>query len=83
MLWDTRGNESAPREGGVEELSLGISGNATGNNPYHYVGITLSERRYFALTLRMTLDMLFGDVPFYKWSNKGGVNVMCLKALAE
>ncbi|WIG98512.1 BamA/TamA family outer membrane protein [Myxococcus sp. SDU36] len=80
VLWDTRDNESDPRQGSVEELSLRISGNATGNR-YHYVGVTLSERRYFPLTSRltlahrMTLDMLFGDVPFYEWSNTGGVNV--------
>ncbi len=80
VLWDTRDDESEPREGGVEELSLRVSGNATGNR-YHYVGVTLSERRYFALSSRLTLahrvtlDMLFGDVPFYEWSNIGGVTV--------
>ncbi|NMO17905.1 BamA/TamA family outer membrane protein [Pyxidicoccus fallax] len=80
VLWDTRDDESDPTEGGVEELALRVSGVGTGSR-YHYAGITLSERRYLRLTSRLTLahrvtlDMLFGDVPFYEWSNTGGVNV--------
>ncbi|MFP2928379.1 Omp85 family outer membrane protein [Pyxidicoccus sp. 3LG] len=80
VLWDTRDDESDPTEGGVEELALRVSGSATGSK-YHYVGITLSERRYIRLSSRLTLahrltlDMLFGDVPFFEWSNTGGVSV--------
>jgi outer membrane protein assembly factor BamA len=80
VLWDTRDDESDPTVGGVEELALRVSGSATGSR-YHYAGITLSERRYLKLSSRLTLahrltlDMLFGDVPFYEWSNTGGVNV--------
>ncbi|NVJ23513.1 MULTISPECIES: Omp85 family outer membrane protein [Myxococcus] len=79
-LWDTRDDETDPLEGGVEELALRVSGQATGSR-YQYVGITLSERRYLRLSSRLTLaqrltlDMLFGDVPFFEWSNTGGVNV--------
>ncbi len=80
VLWDTRDDESDPTEGGVEELALRVSGISTGSR-YPYVGITLSERRYFKLTSRLTLahrltlDVLSGDVPFFEWSNTGGVNV--------
>ena len=80
VLWDTRDDESDPTVGGAEELALRVSGSATGSR-YHYAGITLSERRYIKLSSRLTLahrltlDMLFGDVPFYEWSNTGGVNV--------
>jgi len=80
VLWDTRDDESDPTVGGVEELALRVSGSATGSR-YHYAGITLSERRYLKLSSRLTLahrltlDMLFGDVPFFEWSNTGGVNV--------
>jgi outer membrane protein assembly factor BamA len=80
VLWDTRDDESDPTVGGVEELALRVSGSATGSR-YQYAGITLSERRYIKLSSRLTLahrltlDMLFGDVPFYEWSNTGGVNV--------
>ncbi|MCE9668127.1 BamA/TamA family outer membrane protein [Myxococcus stipitatus] len=79
-LWDTRDDEVDPLEGGVEEVALRVSGMATGSK-YQYVGLTLSERRYVRLTSRLTiaqrltLDMLFGDVPFFEWSNTGGVNV--------
>ncbi|QSQ24615.1 BamA/TamA family outer membrane protein [Pyxidicoccus parkwayensis] len=80
VLWDTRDDESDPTVGGVEELALRVSGSATGSK-YQYAGITLSERRYLKLSSRLTLahrltlDMLFGEVPFYEWSNTGGVNV--------
>jgi hypothetical protein len=80
MLWDTRDDESDPNEGGVEELSVRVSGIATGSR-YQYAGMTLSERRYLRLSSRLTLaqrltvDMLFGDVPFFEWSHTGGVNV--------
>lgn len=79
-LWDTRDDETDPLEGGVEEIALRVSGQATGSR-YQYAGITLSERRYLRLSSRLTLaqrltlDMLFGDVPFFEWSNTGGVNV--------
>jgi outer membrane protein assembly factor BamA len=78
-LWDTRDNESDPTTGGVEELALRLSGHTTGSR-YRYAGVTLSERRYFRLgsrfifAQRLSLDMLFGEVPFFEWSTTGGVN---------
>ena len=80
MLWDTRDNEADPTRGGVEELALRMSARPTGSR-YQYAGVTLSEKRYwqlgsrFVLAQRVTLDMLFGDVPFFEWVNTGGVNV--------
>lgn len=79
VLWDTRDNESDPTRGGVEELSLRVSGSATGSR-YQYAGVTLSERRFwqlssrFLVAQRLTLDMLFGEVPFFEWVNTGGVS---------
>jgi outer membrane protein assembly factor BamA len=78
LLWDTRDNESDPVSGGVEELGLRVSGAATVSR-YQYAGITLSERRYWqlapwlVLAQRLTLDALFGEVPFFEWANTGGV----------
>jgi outer membrane protein assembly factor BamA len=78
-LWDTRDNESDPSTGGVEELAVRLSGHVTGSR-YQYAGVTLSERRYFRLSSRfifaqrLSLDMLFGEVPFFEWSTTGGVN---------
>jgi outer membrane protein assembly factor BamA len=78
-LWDTRDNESDPSTGGVEEVTIRVSGSATGSR-YQYAGVTLSERRYFKLgsrfvfAQRLSLDMLFGEVPFFEWSSTGGVN---------
>jgi outer membrane protein assembly factor BamA len=79
VMWDTRDNESDPVRGGVEELSLRVSGSATWSR-YQYAGVTLSERRYwrlgprFILAQRLTLDALFGEVPFFEWVNTGGVS---------
>ncbi|MBN1206123.1 MAG: BamA/TamA family outer membrane protein [Myxococcaceae bacterium] len=79
VLWDTRDNEPDPTTGGVEELAVRLSGHITGSR-YQYAGLTLSERRYFRLSSRLvfaqrlSLDMLFGQVPFFEWSTTGGVN---------
>jgi outer membrane protein assembly factor BamA len=78
-LWDTRDHETDPTTGGVEEVALRLSGRTTGSD-YQYAGVTLSERRYFRLSSRLvfaqrlSLDMLFGEVPFFEWSTTGGVN---------
>jgi outer membrane protein assembly factor BamA len=77
-LWDTRDHETDPTTGGVEEVALRLSSRATGSD-YPFVGVTLSERRYFRLSSRLvfaqrlSLDMLFGEVPFFEWSSTGGV----------
>lgn len=78
-LWDTRDNESDPLRGGAEEVAVRVSGTATGSR-YQYEGVTLSERRFwrlgprFVLAQRLTLDALFGEVPFFEWVNTGGVS---------
>ncbi|MET0402252.1 MAG: BamA/TamA family outer membrane protein [Cystobacter sp.] len=80
VMWDTRDNESDPVRGGVEEVALRVSGAATGSH-YQYGGITLSEKRFWSLgprvvlAQRLTLDALFGEVPFFEWVNTGGVSV--------
>jgi hypothetical protein len=77
-LWDTRDYETDPTTGGVEELSIRMSGPATGSR-YQYLGVTLSERRYFRLSprfvfaQRLAVDALFGEVPFFEWGNTGGI----------
>ncbi|MBN1208369.1 MAG: BamA/TamA family outer membrane protein [Myxococcaceae bacterium] len=78
-LWDTRDAETDPTTGGVEEVVIRLSGRPTGSR-YRYAGLTLSERRYlrlgsrFVFAQRLSLDMLFGEVPFFEWSSTGGVN---------
>jgi outer membrane translocation and assembly module TamA len=78
VIWDTRDSETDPTTGGAEELSVRLSGHSTGSR-YQYAGLSLSERRYFQLSSRfvfaqrVSLDMLFGDVPFFEWSSTGGV----------
>ncbi len=77
-LWDTRDHETDPTTGGVEEVAFRLANPATGSD-YPFVGVTLSERRYFRLSSRvvfaqrLSLDMLFGQVPFFEWSATGGV----------
>ncbi|WP_224246437.1 Omp85 family outer membrane protein [Hyalangium gracile] len=78
VLWDTRDSETDPTTGGAEELAVRMSAPMTGSR-YRYMGIALSERRYFKLSSRFVLaqrvsvDMLFGEVPFFEWSSTGGV----------
>ena len=81
VLWDTRDNELEPihrRGGGAERCA--VSGYSTGSR-YQYAGVTLSERRYVRLSSRLvfaqrlTVDMLFGEVPFFEWCTTGGVNL--------
>jgi hypothetical protein len=78
VLWDTRNSETDATTGGAEELSVRVSDRLTGSR-YRYVGVSLSERRYFklgsrfVLAQRLAMDMLFGEVPFFEWSTTGGV----------
>ncbi len=76
---DTRDFEADPTSGGVEELAVRLSAPPFGSR-YAYGGVTLSERRFFSLgtprvilAQRVVLDVLFGDVPFFEWSNVGGM----------
>jgi len=78
LLWDTRDSELDPGRGGVEELSFRVSAMPTGSS-FDYVGITLGERRYVRLgprvlfAQRFSLDLLFGEVPFFEWAQTGGI----------
>ncbi|WP_224365439.1 Omp85 family outer membrane protein [Hyalangium versicolor] len=78
VLWDTRNSETDPTSGGAEEIAIRVSGHPTGSR-YQYAGLALSERRYFQLgsrfvfAQRVSVDMLFGEVPFFEWSTTGGV----------
>jgi len=78
FLWDTRDSETDPTSGGVEELSFRVSAMPTGSS-FDYAGITLGERRYVRLSSRvlfaqrLSLDMLFGEVPFFEWAQSGGI----------
>ncbi len=78
FLWDTRDSEVDPTRGGVEELSVRVSATPTGSS-FDYVGITLGERRYVRLgprllfAQRLSLDVLFGEVPFFEWAQTGGI----------
>ena len=79
VLWDTRDEEGDPTHGGMEEFALRVSNEATASR-YRYAGLTVGERRFVSLgsdrwvfAQRLAVDYLFGDVPFFEWSNLGGV----------
>ncbi|WP_228530683.1 MULTISPECIES: BamA/TamA family outer membrane protein [Myxococcaceae] len=78
LLWDTRDNEVDPTRGGVEELSVRVSAMPTGSS-FDYAGVTLGERRYARISSRvlfaqrLSLDVLFGEVPFFEWAQTGGI----------
>ncbi len=78
-LWDTRDDENDTTRGGAEELSVRLAAVATGSR-YTFAGLTASERRFWSLSpravlaQRLTVDYLFGQVPFFEWNNIGGVN---------
>jgi outer membrane translocation and assembly module TamA len=46
---------------------------------FDYAGVTLGERRYVRLSSRvlfaqrLSLDVLFGEVPFFEWAQTGGI----------
>lgn len=78
VLYDTRDAEGDPTQGGLEEVSLRLAGEPTGSR-YSYGGVTASERRYFRLgtprlifAQRLSVDYLFGQVPFFEWTTSGG-----------
>jgi outer membrane protein assembly factor BamA len=78
-LWDTRDEEGDPTHGGMEEIALRLSSEATGSR-YRYVGLTVADRRFFSLgsprlvfAQRLAVDYLVGDVPFFEWPMFGGV----------
>lgn len=78
-LWDTRDNESNPSRGGVSEIALRAGGPATASDSA-FGGLTVSERRYvqlgpedLVLAVRVVLDHQAGEVPFFEWTQVGGV----------
>jgi hypothetical protein len=77
VLWDTRSDEVNPATGGLEEVALRLAATPTGSR-FQFGGVTLVERRFFSFSprlvvaQRLTLDYLFGDVPFFELANIGG-----------
>jgi Omp85 superfamily domain len=81
LIWDTRDNETSPLSGSFHEISArGSSGGLTGTD-HDYIGFNVSTRNYLALAgehlvvaVRLTADLLQGDVPFYLLGATGGLN---------
>jgi len=78
LLWDTRDDETVPTIGFFHELSLRGAVGFGDTAEFGYGGLTTHLRffvplahQYLILGLRVLLDVLFGDPPFYELS-KGG-----------
>lgn len=80
LVYDTRDNEPAPTRGFWHEASLRGASPALGGQ-FWYWGANLQLRAYrgldragrFVLAGRFLLDVLGGDVPFYRLSHTGGL----------
>ncbi|WP_257460469.1 outer membrane protein assembly factor [Archangium lipolyticum] len=79
LLLDTRDNEPAPVRGMFHELALRGASTVTGSGS-NYWGATANLRFYHPLVsdrlvaaLRLFVDVMGGDVPFYHLSSFGGV----------
>jgi hypothetical protein len=80
LIWDTRDEEGDPTRGGFEELGVRWSHAATASR-YAFTGINVGSRRYFSLgtpwklvfAQRLAADFLVGQVPFYEWTQTGGI----------
>jgi hypothetical protein len=79
LLYDTRDNEPAPVRGMFHELAARGAMEATGS-AYRYWGATANLRFYHPLftdrlvaALRLSADVMGGDVPFVLLSSFGGV----------
>ena len=80
LVYDTRDNEPAPTCGFWHELSLRGASPALGGQ-FWYWGANLQLRAYrgldqggrVVLAGRLLLDLLGGDVPFYRLSHTGGL----------
>jgi outer membrane protein assembly factor BamA len=79
VQWDTRDDENDTTQGGVEDISVRVAAEPTGSQ-YNFLGVTLTERRFFQLGtpklilgLRGTLDYQMGEVPFFEWASIGGL----------
>lgn len=79
LLLDTRDNEPAPVRGMFHELTLRGAAGATGSS-FDYWGATANLRFYHPVVservvaaLRLMVDVMGGDVPFFLLSSFGGV----------
>jgi hypothetical protein len=78
LLWDTRDDETVPTLGFFHELSVRGAVGFRESADFGYAGLTAHLRfylplanEYLVLGLRVLLDVLFGDPPFYEMG-KGG-----------
>lgn len=79
LLLDTRDNEPAPVKGMFHELTFRGAAGATGSS-FNYWGATTNLRFYHPVVserlvaaLRLMVDVMGGDVPFFQLSSLGGV----------
>jgi len=71
--WDSRDDETAPRQGAYHTLRVDLSPGALGAPAYRYGRIDFAARGYhplvpgrFTLAARFVTDALFGNPPFYE-----------------
>lgn len=80
VTWDTRDFEPDPIRGGVQEVSVRLSGAPTLSD-YAYTGITLSGRYFWQLApnvvfaQRVMLDALFGEVPVFVLADISSIGI--------
>ena len=80
MLFDTRNDETNPRSGSYNEISLRGSPGSISGAEHQYAGLNVQLRHfqsiyedYLVLAGRVSMDMLFGNVPFYELELQGGL----------
>ncbi len=80
IVFDTRNDETNPRIGSYNEISLRGSPGAMTDTEHLYVGVNAQLRRYLPIyddylvvAGRLTLDVLYGRVPFYELAKVGGL----------
>lgn len=70
LVYDSRDQEAVPRSGAWSEVLAMYAAPFLGSD-YHYLRLTMTDRRYFSLhprivyAQRLILEPVFGDVPFY------------------
>jgi hypothetical protein len=82
ILWDTRDDEQNAHSGYFLQAAARVARQATGSQ-FEYQGVTFETRLFFSLwTPRLVLalhgvaDHLWGDVPFWEWSQIGGISTV-------
>ncbi|MCP4677597.1 MAG: BamA/TamA family outer membrane protein [Deltaproteobacteria bacterium] len=80
IVFDTRNDETNPRSGSYNEISLRGSPGAMTATEHLYFGLNAQLRHYLSiyddylvLAGRLTLDVLYGRVPFYELAKVGGL----------